>query len=80
PLYNAYGPLVGFNEVFENTRACIGWSTVLSILALILALVVPGILAFSFLSAKKLGPEVKTITTTTVKTEYVPVPQDVNVE
>jgi len=31
-------------------------------------------------SKKKLGPEVKTVTTTTVKTEYVPVPHDVTVE
>lgn len=80
PLYNLYGPLIGYNEVYESTKACIGWSTVLSILALILALAVAGILAFSWLKAKSLGPDVQTITTTTVKTEYVPLPQEVNVE
>jgi hypothetical protein len=80
PLYNQYGPLVGYDRVYENTRACIGWSTVLSIIAMIIALLLPLILAFSWLTAKKLGPEVKTVTTTTVKTEYVPVPHDVTVE
>lgn len=80
PLRNAYGPLVGYNTVYENTDACIGWSTVLSILALILALILPAILALSFLKAKALGPEVRTVTTTTIKTEYVPGPHDVTVE
>ncbi|CAF3786671.1 unnamed protein product [Rotaria sordida] len=78
--YNPYGPSLGYDQVFEHTDACIGWSTVLSILAMILALLVPLILAFSWLTAKKLGPEIKTVTTTTVKTEYVPVPQEVHVE
>ena len=77
--HNPYGPEVGFYEIYDNTRACIGWSTVLSILAMILALLVPLILAFSWLTAKKLGPEVKTVTTT-VKTEYVAVPQEATIE
>ncbi|UJR22183.1 hypothetical protein I4U23_025247 [Adineta vaga] len=79
-LRNAYGPLIEHSRVYESTRACIGWSTVLSILAMILALVLPAILAFSFLKAKTLGSEVRTVTTTTVKTEYVPGPHDVTVE
>jgi hypothetical protein len=80
PLYNSYGPLLGYDQVYEHTRAGIGWSTVLSILSLILALLLPAILAFSWLTGNKLGPEVKTVTTTTVRTEYVPVPQEVTVE
>jgi hypothetical protein len=80
PLRNAYGPVIGYNEVYDNTHAVIGWSTILSILALISALLLPAILGFSWLTAKKLGPEVKTVTTTTVRTEYVPVPQEVTVE
>jgi hypothetical protein len=80
PLYNSYGPLVGYDQVYEHTRACIGWSTVLSIIAMIIALILPLILAFSWLTQKKLGTEVKTVTTTTVKTEYVPVPHDATVE
>jgi len=81
PLRNAYGPLVGYDEIYDNTRACIGWSTVLSIIALILSLLLPLVLAFSWLTAKKLEPEGKTTTTTTtVRTEYVPVPQEVTVE
>ena len=80
PLFNAYGPLVGYNRVYENTRAGIGWSTILSILAMILSLLLPALLALSWLTGKKLGPDVQTVTTTTVKTEYVAVPQDVTVE
>lgn len=79
-LRNAYGPLLEHSRVYDSTRACIGWSTVLSILAMILALLLPAILAFSFLKAKSLAPEVRTVTTTTVKTEYVPAPHDVTVE
>lgn len=79
PTYNRYGPVIDHHHVYENTRACIGWSTVLSIIAMILALLVPLILAFSWLTAKKLGPEVKTVITS-VKTEYVPVPQEVSHE
>jgi len=79
-LRNAYGPVIGHDQVYENTRARIGWSTVLSILAAILSLLLPLILAYSWLTSKKLGPEVTTVTTTTVKTEYVPVPTDVHVE
>jgi hypothetical protein len=72
PLFNPYGPAIGYNTVYENTRAYIGWSTVLSILALILALILPLILAFSWLKAKQLVPATTTTTTTTtiVKTEY----------
>ncbi|CAF1484721.1 unnamed protein product [Rotaria sp. Silwood1] len=77
--YNPYNPTLNVDQVFQNTRACIGWSTVLSILAMILALLVPLILVFSWLTAKKLGPEVKVVTTT-VKTEYTAVPQEVTVE
>lgn len=81
PLQSVYGPLVEHSRVYENTRARIGWSTVLSILAMILALLLPLLLGLSWLTAKKLGPDVKTVTTTTsVKTEYVPVPHDVTVE
>lgn len=80
PLRNAYGPLIGYDQVYDSTHAGISWSTVLSILALILSLLIPAILAFSWLTGKKLAPEVKTVTTTTVRTEYVPVPQEVTVE
>jgi len=37
-------------------------------------------LHFHGLQLKKLGPETKTVTTTTVKTEYVPLPQDITQE
>jgi hypothetical protein len=80
PLRNAYGPVIYSDQVHENTKAYIGWSAVLSILAAILALLIPLILAYSWLQGKQLGPEVKTVTTTTVKTEYVPVPTDVTIE
>jgi len=80
PLRNVYGPLAHYDDVYANTRACIGWSAVLSIIALILALLLALVLAFSWLTAKKLGPETKTVTTTTVKTEYVPLPQDITQE
>jgi hypothetical protein len=80
PSHNAYGPLIGYDEVYENTTAWIGWSAVLSILAGILSLLLPLIFAYSWLTGKQLGPDVKTVTTTTVKTEYVPVPTDVTIE
>lgn len=77
--YNEYGPLLGYNQVFDNTRARIGRSTILSILSMIPALLLPLLLIMSWLSAKKLLPSTKTVTTS-VKTEYVPVPQEVTVE
>ena len=80
PLYNPYGPALGYDRVFEHTRARLGWSALLSILATILSLLLPLLLIFSWLTGKKLGPDTKTVTTTTVKTEYVPVPQEVTVE
>jgi hypothetical protein len=80
PVYNAYGPIVSYDHIFENTRAGIGWSTVLSILSMLVALILPLILALSWLTGKKLGPEVQTVTTTTVKTEYVTVPHETTVE
>jgi hypothetical protein len=76
PAYGEYGPLLGYDRVFENTSASIGWSTILSILAMILALLLPLLLIFSWITDKKLGPVVKTVKTTTVKTEYSPVPHD----
>ena len=80
PVYSEYGPLLGYDRVFDNTRARIGWSTILSILAAIPALLLPLLLILSWLTAKKLVPNTKTVTTTSVKTEYVPVPQEVTVE
>lgn len=83
PLSNAYGPVIQYDDVYGSTRACIGYSTVLSILATILALLLPAILAFSFLQAKNLGPKPSTTTTTTattVETTYIPLPQDVSGE
>jgi len=80
PLRNAYGPQIGYDQVYESTRARLGWSAILSILAAILSLLLPLLLAYSWLTSKKLGPETTTVTTTTVKTEYVPVPTDVHVE
>jgi hypothetical protein len=84
PLYNHYGPLIGYDQVYDNTRAGIGWSTVLSILAMILSLLLPLILAFSFLKGKQLGPvgktETITTTTTTLTTQLLPSPQEVNAE
>jgi len=77
---NAYGPVIHYEDVYANTRARIGWSTWLSILATILSLLLPLLLAYSWLTGKKIGPEVQTVTTTTVRTEYTPVPQDVTVE
>ena len=77
--YNEYGPVLGYNQVFDNTRARIGRSTILSILSMIPALLLPLLLILSWLSAKKLLPTTKTVTTS-VKTEYVPVPQEVTVE
>jgi flagellar basal body-associated protein FliL len=84
PLRNEYGPLIGEDQVFENTKAGIGFSTVLSIIALILSLLLPLILAFSWLTAKKLDPTTgktqKTETTTTIRTEYIPVPLEATAE
>lgn len=80
PLRNAYGPLIGYDDVYDSTRAHIGRSTVLSILAAILALLLPAILAYSFLQGKTLGPKATTTTTTTVETTYIPLPQDVSAE
>jgi len=79
PVYNKYGPLIGYDTVFDNTHAGIGWSTILSIIALVLALLLPLILIFSWLTGKKLASNVKTVTKT-VKTEYVPVPQEATIE
>ena len=80
PLRNTDASSTEYDRIYEITDACIGWSTVLSILAMVLALLLPLLLAFSLLTAKKLGPEVRTVTTTTVKTEYVPAAHDVTVE
>jgi hypothetical protein len=80
PVYSQYGPLLGYDQVFDNTHAGIGWSTILSILATILSLLLPLILLYSWLTGKKLGPNTKTVTTTSVTTEYVSIPQDVHVE
>jgi hypothetical protein len=79
--YHPHGPAVGYDQVYEHTNACLGRSGVLSILAMILALIIPLLLLLSWLTAKKLGPEVKTVTTTTlVKTEFVPAPAETSVE
>ncbi|CAF2433843.1 unnamed protein product [Rotaria sp. Silwood2] len=69
--------VLGYDRLFENTEAGIGWSTVLSILAMILSLLLPLILIFSWLTGKKLPPITKTTETTTtiVKTDYAVVPQ-----
>jgi len=80
PLYNPYGPVVGYDQVYNQTEAGLGCSSVMSILALILSLLIPLILAYSWLTSKKLAPESQTVTTTTVRTEYVAVPQEVVVE
>ncbi|CAF3321801.1 unnamed protein product [Rotaria socialis] len=80
PLYNAYGPLAGYNEVFDHTDAGIGWSTVLSIFALILALLLPLLLILSWLKHKSLSPDSRKVVTTSVKTEYTAVPQEVSID
>jgi hypothetical protein len=82
PLRNAYGPLVAYDHVYKHTHASISWSTVLSIIALILSLLVAGLLAFSWLTGKKLAPEGgKTVTTTTtIRTDFVPTGQDITGE
>lgn len=69
PLYNPYGPAIGYEQVYGATRAGIGPSTVLSILALVVSLLVPLLLAFALLTAKKLAPS-----TTVTKKDYVTVP------
>jgi len=75
--HTEYDPVIGYNDVFDHTRAGIGWSTILSILAMIPALLLPLILIFSWLTAKKLGPDTTTTVTRTVKTEYVPLATDI---
>lgn len=79
PVVSRYGPAVGYNDVYDNTRAGIGCSTILSILATILSLLLPLLLLFSWLTGKKAGPDTtKTVTTTTTyKQEYVAVPTNV---
>jgi hypothetical protein len=75
--YNPYGPALGYDTVYNHTRAGIGWSTVLSIIALILALLLALVLIFSWLTDKKLSPNKKTVTKTVkTTTEYVVVPQE----
>ncbi|CAF1106376.1 unnamed protein product [Adineta steineri] len=89
PLHNEYGPLVGYDTVFDHTRAGIGAGTILSILAMILALLTGAILALSWMQGNKIEPpkppkapkEKKTKTTTTTTTssaEYVPLATDVH--
>jgi len=73
PTHNEYGPLLGYDTVFASTRASIGWSTVLSILALILSLLLPLVLIFSWLKDKELTTNPKPAG----KTEYAPVPQNI---
>ena len=80
PLYSRYGPVIGYDQIYSQTKAGIGWSTILSIVATILALLVPLILIFSWLQGKKLTPTTKTVKTTTVKTEYIPVPTEAPIE
>lgn len=82
PAFSRYGPVVGYNDVFDNTRAGIGRSTILSILATVLSLLLPLLLLFSWLTGKKLAPQTtKTVTTTTTqKQEYTAVPTTVTQE
>jgi hypothetical protein len=54
PVYSQYGPLLGYDQVFDNTHVGIGWSTILSILATILSLLLPLILLYSWLTGKKI--------------------------
>jgi hypothetical protein len=79
PSYNKYGPVVGYDQVYDHTKAGLGWSTILSIIATALALLLPLILLFSWLTGKKLTPNTKTVTTT-VKAEYTPLPTEVPIE
>ncbi len=72
--------MIGYDQVYENTSAGIGWSAILSILAAVLSLLLPLILAYSWLTGKNLGPDVKTVTTTTVTTEYGLAPTDAAIE
>lgn len=78
-----YGPVVGYNDVFEHTRAGIGYSTVLSILAMILSLLYPLLLVYAWMTDNKLHPKTKTTTTTTTtttigtKAEYTPLTQEI---
>jgi hypothetical protein len=76
PLYNQYGPILGYNQVYDHTKAGLGWSIILSIIATILSLLSALILLFSWLTGKKLAPNTKTVTKT-VTTEYIPVPTEV---
>lgn len=78
PVYSQYGPAIGYDQVFDNTRAGIGRSSVLSILSTILSLLLPLILLFSWLTGKKAVPDTtKTVTTTTTTKEYVAVPTNI---
>lgn len=80
---SSYGPVVGYDQVFENTRAGIGWSTVLSILAMILSLLYPLLLAHSWMTKNKLNPKTKVTTTKTettvtgTRSEYTPLTQEI---
>ena len=53
-VYHPHGPAIGYNDVYEHTNACLGRSGVLSILAMILALVVPLLLLFVMAYSKKI--------------------------
>ena len=72
PVFRRYGPPLNYKKVFENTSAGIGWSTFLSILAMILSLLLLLIFAFSWLQGKPLTQKVKKVTVTTAETEYTP--------
>lgn len=78
--FNNYGPLMGYDQAMKHTEAGIGCSTVLSILAMIVALLTLLVLAFSWLKGKQITPTVQTVTTTTVKTEFVSIPHEPTVE
>lgn len=78
-LYSGYGPLLGYDRVFDTTRAGIGWSTILSIVAMVLALVVALLLVLSALQAKSLAPK-KVDSKTSPSTAYVPLAGEPPVE
>lgn len=80
PSYNAYGPLIGYNQIFEHSIAGIGCSTILSIIAMVLALLIPLLLIYSWLQNKSLSADTNKGPITSVTTEYVPVPQEVPLE
>ncbi|UJR26948.1 hypothetical protein I4U23_008256 [Adineta vaga] len=83
---SSYGPVIGYDQVFENTRAGIGWSTVLSILAMLLSLLYPLLLVYVWLTNKKLNPTTKVtttkteVTTTGTRAEYTPLTQEIPAE